>query len=635
MIPESGHADVLRRLLLSVVATCCLLFGCSAGSPVPITNVILISIDTLRADHLSSYGHPLELTPHIDRVAREGALFEQVISPVPITLPSHSSLMTGTIPPVHGVRDNTDYRLDDSMTTLAEILKEKGFRTGAVVGAFVLDSGFGLSQGFDSYDDRIAGTEGELYIERRGEEVSRLAGEWLTRNRESKNFLFLHYFDPHADYRSPEPFAGRFADNPYAGEVAYTDWCIGKVLETLENLDLYDSSLIVVTSDHGEALGEHKELTHAYYVYQSTLRVPWVIKWPGADGLKRVVEPVSLVDVMPTILGLLQIPPPPQIQGESLVPAMLANGAAARTRRQYCESLLPTKYGCSPLRGIVENRWKYIQTVEPELYDLREDPDETLNLAKQEPDRVERMDALLSSMLVGQNVGSQASIDDVTRQRLEALGYLRGPAVDESVWENPREDAKDFIDLYLKIKRANTFYESGDSAEAKRLCMEVLSERPGQIHALRMMGDIHHDEGDLAQATIFYSRAVRALPENVEGQVDLGVVLAQQGRWAESLEHFSKALSLDPHSDATHNNLGNVYASSGRIDKALHHFREALNSNPLNAEAHLNLCMVLGRQRKIDEALRHCREALRLKPGWAEAEKVQTVLSDARVSNPE
>ncbi len=408
VVAESVHAATPRGLFLFVVSTCSFLVGCALDNPVPITNVILISIDTCRADHLSSYGQPLELTPHIDRVAREGALFEQVISPVPITLPSHSSLMTGTIPPVHGVRDNTDYRLDDSMTTLAEIMKVNGFRTGAVVGAFVLDADFGLDQGFDSYDDRIVGTEGELYIERRGEEVSRLAGEWLTENRESKNFLFLHYFDPHADYRPPEPFAGRFPDSPYAGEVAYTDWCIGKVLETLENLGLYDSSLIVITSDHGEALGDHKEQTHAYYVYQSTLRVPWVIKWPGAGGATRVVEPVSLVDVMPTILDLLEIPAPTKIQGESLVPAILANDPTASTRRQYCESLLPTKYGCSPLRGIVENRWKYIQTVEPELYDLRDDPDETQNLAKQESGRAERMDALLSSMLDGQNVRQQS-----------------------------------------------------------------------------------------------------------------------------------------------------------------------------------------------------------------------------------
>ena len=256
-------------VLLAVVAVIWI-FQCFSPPTENIRNVLLISIDTCRADHLSCYGYPRQTTPNIDALAAQGALFENTIAPVPITLPAHSSMLTGTIPPYHGVHDNGEYQLDQSNVTLAEILKQSGFTTGGIISAFVLDSAFGIDQGFDTYNDRFEKerrTVGDI-SERIGAEASRFAITWLQQHKDEKFFLFLHYFDPHADYLPPEPFASKFARNPYAGEIAYTDHCIGLVLNKLKELQLYDSTLIIITGDHGEMRHEHGESTHSYFIYQ-------------------------------------------------------------------------------------------------------------------------------------------------------------------------------------------------------------------------------------------------------------------------------------------------------------------------------------------------------------------------------
>ena len=250
-------------------------------------NLVLISIDTCRADHLSCYGYERPTTPNIDAVASEGALFERATAAVPLTLPSHSTMLTGTLPPYHGVRDNEGYVLSEANETLAEILKARGYKTAAAVGSFVLDARFGLAQGFDTYDDRMDAGPATPFsgAERRGEEVSRSAVQWLEANREEPFFLFLHYFDPHWDYRPPPPFDEIYADEPYAGEVAYVDHCIGTVLDKLKSLGLYDTALIAIVGDHGESLGQHGEPGHGFFVYESSLRTPFIVRPPG--GLKK------------------------------------------------------------------------------------------------------------------------------------------------------------------------------------------------------------------------------------------------------------------------------------------------------------------------------------------------------------
>ena len=273
---------VLALLLVVIIAAGLWLLLRSISPGQGIRHIILISIDTCRADYLSCYGYKSKTTPNIDALAAEGVLFENAISPVPQTLPAHSSMFTGTIPPYHGVHDNEGYRLDESNVTLAEILTDAGFTTGAAISAFPLDSKFGIDQGFESYNDYFETTlEGHPLEQRRGGETTDVALDWLKKNKDKRFFFFLHYFDPHQAYDPPEPFASRFASDLYAGEIAYTDHCIGKVVDKLKELGIYDSTLIIITSDHGEMLGEHGEVTHTYFIYQSAIKVPLIFKLPA------------------------------------------------------------------------------------------------------------------------------------------------------------------------------------------------------------------------------------------------------------------------------------------------------------------------------------------------------------------
>jgi len=295
-------------------------------------------------------------------------------------------MRTRTIPPYHGVRDNLHHRLDDSQVTLAEILKGNGFATAAVIGTVVLDARFGLHQGFDSYHDRFdAAFESGGIAQRRGEEVSRYALQWLDKRQGERFFLFVHYYDPHDDYVPPEPFAASFPDSSYAGEIAYTDHCVGQIIARLKALDLYDSTLIIITSDHGEMLGEHNEATHSYFIYESALRVPLIFKLPGVRESRRVDELVGLIDVVPTICDLASIEPPTAAQGRSLRSCFAEPRTSTAHRDFYCESLYATRYGACPLLGVVQAGWKYIHATRPELYDLAKDPAELVNLVEEQP----------------------------------------------------------------------------------------------------------------------------------------------------------------------------------------------------------------------------------------------------------
>ena len=372
---------VLALLLVVVIVAGVWLLRQSGSPLADVRQIILISIDTCRADYLSCYGYKSKTTPNIDALAAEGILFENTISPVPLTLPSHSSMLTGTLPPYHAVHDNEGYQLSKSNLTLSEILGANGFVTDAIISAFVLDSRFGLDQGFHTYNDQFE--EAHLAIdisERKGGETTGLALKWLEKQKGEKSFLFLHYYDPHFDYVPPEPFASRFADSPYAGEVAYTDHCIGQVLGKLKELGLYESTLIIITSDHGEMLGAHGETGHGYFIYQNAIKVPLILKLPGRSKAQRVSDVVGIIDIVPTICSMLGIGVPDHVRGQDLSPYFWGKRPAGPDRHLYCESMVPTKYDANSLLGVVSNRFKYIQTTRPELYDLIKDPAESNNL---------------------------------------------------------------------------------------------------------------------------------------------------------------------------------------------------------------------------------------------------------------
>lgn len=647
-------------VLLVLIGTFVVWFFCRSNRPAKqVRHLLLISIDTCRADYLSCYGCPRQTTPNIDRIAQQGILFSNVIAPVPITLPAHSSMLTGTVPPYHGVHDNFDYQLSQSNVTLAEILKDNGFMTGAIVSAFVLDSQFGIDQGFNTYNDRF---EEEHVIldfisERKAKEASRFAVDWLTEHKDERFFLFLHYFDPHLDYEPPEPFATRFQDDLYAGEVAYTDYCIGKVIEKLKELGLYDSTLIVITGDHGEMLGEHGEDGHCYFIYQSAIKVPLIFKLPGQIKPRKVETIVGLIDIVPTICSLLGIQRPPQIQGIDLSGYFSKHASGDQERYIYCESLTPTAYNGNSLLGVVTDRWKYIQTTQPELYDLANDPKESNNLVTKEPHRArilqDRLKQILEQTVRKQDADSMVALDEQARRRLESLGYVGGSVSEDFKFDQSKDDPKDLLDFHNRNGRVNDLISKQKYAEARSLCEEMLEERPSFIHGYSNLAKIAMKQDDFASTASYLQQALELDPNRYEthnnlgiafsklGEIDrsikhckkalqlrpenptalntLALILESQGKIDEAIECFEKVMSFWPNKPDIPNQIGSLLAKQGKLDQAITYFNKALTLDPQMSEAHYNLAQVLRRQRKPYQAITHYEKALLYNPSMSKA----------------
>jgi len=598
------------------------------------SNIILISIDTCRADHLSCYGYSRKTTPAIDAVAKGGVLFEQVISPVPITLPAHCSMLTGTIPPDHGVHDNVENKLDQSNVTLAEILKAEGFGTAAIVSTFVLDSQFGLSQGFDTYNDQF---EVVRYTsstnERLGGETSRVANEWLEEHKNEKFFLFLHYYDPHDQYRPPEPFASTFADNLYAGEIAYTDHCIGQVVNKLKELKLYDSSLLIIAGDHGEMRGEHGEQEHTYFIYESAIKVPLIFKLPGASHHSRkMTQTVGLIDIVPTVCSLLGIDSPAEMQGQDLSPYLLEKEKSEEERGFYCESVTPLRLNANPLLGIRTNRWKYIHTTRDELYDLTKDPGETNNLAATEPHQAKVLESQLRERIAGltqkDGSSSQADLDDESLARLRSLGYIASSNdevsfADEDFFDlDPdRDDPKDHIDFFVQLQHATGLNFDFKFKEARTILDELARNRPGIFEIHMQLAFAAGGLNDHETAFENLHRALVLKPGNTVALADLGFIALKQDKIEEAIEYSLKAIEGDPGNTVANDTLGTISARKGDFEKAQSYYRKSLDVNPINAATHSRLAGVFALQENLDLAVDHYKTALKINPALSNARK--------------
>ncbi len=564
-------------------------FGKNAPARTEIRHIVFISIDTCRADHLSCYGYARKITPNIDAIAENATLFENTISCIPQTLPSHCTMMTGKTPLCLGIHENLGYKLGDSNETLAEILHDQGYVTGAIVSSFVLDSQFGLDQGFDSYNDQFENAiNTSNYSERRGDEASSLAIQWLQERKDDRFFLFLHYFDPHFRYTPPEPYSVEFADDLYAGEIAYTDHCIGQVVDKLKELGLYDSTLIIIAGDHGEMLGEHGEAEHGFFIYQSAIKVPLIVKMPGQSQPKRTDRLVGLIDIVPTVCNLLGIEEPKPIQGHDLSGFLLKGQEPDENRYIYCESFLPTKHNANALLGMVTDGWKYIQTNRPELYDLIADPKETKNLINEESKRAHILREHLKLAMEERShddSNSEHEMDAEGRKRLESLGYIASIQVDDSLeFDENKDDPKDVI-KFQNIKAYNdmaiALANQGKLDEAVAAFKDII-EHYEKVQITHSMANLH---------------------------VSLGTVLKMQGKPQESTLHLSKAIALyraelkaKPNSASEIcPHLGNTLASMGDFKGASEAFAQALayNKNPQNFQ---NLARSLEYQRLYDQA---------------------------------
>lgn len=609
---------LLLLLVIGITAVSCRHRGSAAGKK--IERIVIISIDTCRADYLSCYGYRRKTTPNIDAIARDGILFEHAVSPVPLTLPAHSTMLTGTIPPYHKVRDNNEYRLGDSNVTLAEMLKEKGFATGAVIGAFVLDSMFGLEQGFDSYNDEFEDGEKRTfaaYNERGADEVSYFANQWLGEHYKEPFFLFVHYYDPHDPYDPPYPFSQLYADDLYAGEVAFVDDCIGRVIGKLKELGVYESTLIIIAGDHGESLGEHSERTHGFFVYDSGIDVPLILKVPGGAKGKRVGSVVGLVDIVPTVLSVVGIEAGGQIHGIDLGGYIGAEDAEMEERYIYSESFLPTKYNANPLLAVVTDRFKYIQATREELYDLVEDSKELNNLAVEQGARVRILGDKLNQILEEQSrkeaTDSKLELDDAAMAALESLGYIGYSRVSEDVkFDENKKDPKDLIDFHILAIKANHLVQQGKYDEAKKLCEKMLSQQVDLIDGYLLLAKMAMEQKDYKQGVIHLKRSFEIDPEKFDVNNMLGLALSQLGQIEEAIKHYTIAVSLMPEETKPLNNLGSLLAQKGQVDKAIEYFKKAVELDQSYVDAHLNLAIAYTQKGEIEQAIVQYQKLLEL-----------------------
>ncbi|MFC1849574.1 sulfatase-like hydrolase/transferase [candidate division CSSED10-310 bacterium] len=616
---QSGGFTHARWLFLIIV----IILGISVTLPLyadpnPIEHILLISIDTCRADHLQCYGFPENTTPVIDQLARESVLFTNAISPVPITLPAHCSMLTGVNPPSHGVHDNIGQRLSESEVTLAELLQKKGFKTGAIISSFVLNSLFGLRQGFDDYYNTSENSKSETQIpERRSKETSRLALDWLTKYSQERFFLFLHYYDPHDEYRPPEPYRTQFPDNFYAGEIAYTDNSIGLVLNKLKELKLYDSTLIILTGDHGEMLGEHGEETHTFFIYQSALKVPLIFKLSSLSQPRLIKQLAGIIDIVPTICSLLGIECPGKVQGSDLSAYLGFKKQTINDRNLYCESFAPTRFDANPLFGLINNEWKYIMTTRPELYELNQDPRESNNLITTIPQKgnsfQSSLEHILSQARAGKNPDNKFTLDQVERQQLHALGYVTDSGVSATFMvDQTMADPKDQISYKTAIIKLEKLIFHENFNEAAIIGKELLLDRKDSLQALLTMAKISEGQNDLAQAKTYLTQAINVQPENYLPYSEIARILSEMNRNEEAVDYFKKAIALEPGIPMLLNSLAVAQLSIGEIDQAIENFQKALQINPQLAMVQSNLGHTWLKKGKPEKAIKHLKKSLQL-----------------------
>jgi len=546
-------------------------------------NILLISVDTWRADYVGCYGKRRVQTPVFDGLARKGVLFRQAVSPVPITLASHASMLSGLNPPHHGVRSNGLFRFRAETGTLATMLKEQGYTTGGVIGAFVLDSKFGLNQGFDFYNDDMTGGRQSLrftYPERRAEQVNDVAVEWLRRHAKSKFFLFVHYFDPHFPYAPPAPWSEHYATNPYAGEIAYVDQQVGRLLAAVDELGVRSRTLVILTSDHGESMGEHGERTHALLIYDATQLVPLIMSAPAPFPQNRIVNrQVGIIDIVPTVLSLLGISAPGKLDGMSLL-----EPPPAGPRPMYIETLYPRlAHNWAPLLGIRRDDLKFIYAPKPEVYDLLTDPAELNNLYDSKRGPAGELFARLREMIGGDpevaaDVRGNLPVDDKTRHMLQDLGYVvPGPTSDRTTTAIASlPDPKDMVAAYEKLMEAEELVAKSQWKQAETVIRSYLELSRQDAEGSHIAGQIYRQLGRYDESLKWFTRAASLGYEQAEALAGIGSVHVAKKDFAKAEEAYKKALQIDPRATAALLGMGTVYGEQGREADAMRMFQDAL-----------------------------------------------------------
>ena len=551
--------------------------------PIRPLNVVVVTLDTLSARHLNQYGNERIETPAFGRIAAEGVLFEQATATVPLTLPSHTSMFTGTYPMFHGVRDNGGYYVRDDAVTLAEVLGGAGYRTGGFVAAFVVDSRWGLDQGFERYHDDFNFREFERIsldsVQRPGDEVLDAALAWMDEVKDDRFFSWIHLYDPHWPYEAPEPWASRvggYPDAAYDAEVLFTDSLVGRLLGWLDDNELAEETLLVLMGDHGESLGRHREGAHGFFIYDAAMQVPFLLRAPYRQvrrGL-RVPAQVRGIDLMPTVLDLVGVPTPGDVQGASLV--ALADGSESDLGLwAYSESLYPRNhYGWSPLHALRNGLLHFISAPRPELFEVLEDPGETTNLAPERPGQVRQLQARLDGLMteLGKADADEAApdtLDEETRAQLAALGYLGGSSRVRVEEGEELADPKDKIVLYNLLKAAGTDSTEDRIEDAMAKVRRVLAEDPGILEAHLVLGNLHVKQEDWGGAIAAYREALALDPEYKSAILGLADAYRLAERYDEAAAGYRRLLELDPNDNKAHYHLAEIHAALGEYEEAL------------------------------------------------------------------
>ncbi len=592
----------------------------ATGKPQP--NVVFITIDTLRADHLGCYGYKQIKTPNIDALAAESFRFERAFTPVPVTLPSHTAIFTGTYPTYSGMHDFSGNKLSPNQTTLATVLKQNGYVTGAVLGSAVLDSRFGLNQGFDFYYDHFDFNrlqESNLEeMERPGNVVTDVALDWLSKNTQGKFFLWMHLYDPHYPYRPPAPYSEQYKDRLYDGEIAFADAQVGRLIAFLKSKHLYENTLIVLTGDHGESLGEHGEKTHGFFIYNATLHVPVLIHLPGGTSAKALPDLVNLADLTPTVLNELKLEIPKDVQGRSL--AALLDTKKEEAASLYAETFLPRlHFNWSELRSVETDKYHYIEAPKPELYDVSADPGETHNLFADKKAVAQELKARLNGLVrqysADQEMAEKTGLDPAMMERLKSLGYAgfsggSTPTANGAVLPDP----KDRIQVYELISDGIADSQHGEYQSSTEKLSAALKTEPDSVPVHYLLGLNYYRLGEFPKSVEEFQRVLQLSPDYELAAYQLGLAYARTGSFEQAIQSLKRALELDGTNFSAAYNLGAAYLKKQMVPEAGAAFRQAIGINPDYALAHRALGEILVYQGQVDEAITELKRASELNP---------------------
>ncbi|RPJ77204.1 MAG: hypothetical protein EHM24_00585 [Acidobacteria bacterium] len=578
-----------------------------APAPAGRPNILLVTIDTLRADRVGAYGAKSPATPAIDRLAAEGCLFEHATVHVPLTRASHASLLTGLYPFQHGIRDNFAPPLAREHRTLAEVLKAQGYATGGFVGSFIVNTQSGLDRGFEEFDDTFdTAARGSAFFsdyQRRAAAVEERAGPWVERAARAARpfFAWVHFYDPHSPYSPPSPYDRRYAKTPYDGEVAYTDEILGRLLARLDRLGVSGRTLVVLTSDHGEALGEHKEEEHGFFVYEAALRVPLVLRLPGRIPARvRARTEARSIDILPTILDLAGVGrfAPPGLPGRSLVGAIDSPQKTDARVVSYAETLFPRlHFGWSDLRSVRMGGWKYIQAPQPELYDLSSDPGERHNLYAAEGRRAASLRSRLLDTLGGSPelavVGVSApKLDAATMERLASLGYVSGPGAATPSNADPKDKIDEFMSYANGLQRAMQAYERADLPVAVKGLEAILASGRGGFDVDFWLGRAYYRLSNYKAAVPAFRNAIHKLPTYTPSYIELARTHVALGQHAEAIKVLGEGLALDPLNFQFHSHLGYVARLQRDLPTARKHYEQARALEPGDFDVRMNLSSI-------------------------------------------